>query len=61
MHFRSVHSLCDSVGGRFPIVDGQHGPAVRPSIWPIPLASPPYPGTSEGTYLRGTDLLDYWS
>ena len=50
-HFRLVHPLDESAGGRFPAVDGQHGSTVRPSVWPVPPASPPYPDTSEGTDL----------
>ena len=58
MQFRSVHPLGESVGGRFPVVYGQHGSIVQPSVWHVPPASPPYPGASEGTDLRGTDSLD---
>ena len=57
VHSRPVHPLGESVGGRFPVVDDQHGFAVRPYVWPVPPASPPYHGTSEGTGLRGTDSL----
>ena len=58
MHCRSVRRLGESVGSCFPAADGQHGSAVRPSIWPVPPTLPPYPGASEGTDLRGTDSLD---
>ena len=58
MHFRSVHPLGEFEGSHFPTTDGQHGFVVRPSVWPVPSASPPYPGASEGTDLRGTDSLD---
>ena len=61
MHFRSVRPLGESTGGHFPAADGQHGSAVRPSVWPIPPTSPPYPDASDGTDLRGTDSLDCWS
>ena len=55
MHFRSIRSLGESAGDRFPAADYQHGSAVRPSVWPVPPASPPYLGASEGADLRGTD------
>ena len=61
VHSRPVHPLGESVGGRFPTVDDWHDFVVQPSVWPVPPASPPYPGASEGTGLRGTDLLGYWS
>ena len=38
-------------------VDGQHGSVIQPSVWPVLFASSPYPDTSEGTGLQGTDLL----
>ena len=55
MHFQSVHPLGESTGSRFVAAVNQHGSAFRPSVWPIPPASPPYLGVSEGTDLRGTD------
>ena len=61
MHFRYVHPLDESAGSRFPAVDGQQGSTVWPSVWPVPPASPPYPGASKGTGLQGTDSLDCWS
>ena len=61
MNFRSVHPLGESTWGHFPTADGQCGSTVWPSIWPVPLTSPPYLGTNEGTDLRGTDSLGCWS
>ena len=48
MHFQFVHPLGESVGGRFPTADNQYGSTIRPSIWPVPPASPPYLSASEG-------------
>ena len=53
--FSIVHPLRDPACGRFPVADGQHGFATRPSVWLVPLALPPYPSTNGGTDLRGTD------
>ena len=61
VHSRPVHPLGGSVGDRFPTAVYQHDFAVRPSVWPVPPASPPYPGANEGTGLRGTDSLGCWS
>ena len=61
LHFRPVHPLGESVGDRFLAVNGQHGSAVRPSVWHVPLASPPYPSANEGTDHRGTDSPGCWS
>ena len=61
IHSRPVHPLGESVGGRFPTADDQHGFAVRSSVWPVPPASPPYLGANEGTGLQGTDSLSCWS
>ena len=54
MHFLSVRPPGESAGG-------QHDSVVRPSVWPVPPALPPYLGASEGTDLRGTDSLGFWS
>ena len=61
MHFRFVFLLDESDGGRFLIVDGQHGSVIRPSVWPVPPALPPYPDANEGTGLPETGLMDCWS
>ena len=37
--------------------DGQHDYAFQPSVWPVLLASSPYPDVSEENGLQGTDLL----
>ena len=47
----------EPAGDRSLAVDGQHDFAIRPSVWPVLLALPLYPGASEGTGLQGTDLL----
>ena len=60
MNFLSVHPPSESAGGCFPTVYGQHGSAIRPSFWHVPPSLPPYPGTSEGTDLRGTNSLGCW-
>ena len=60
MHFRSVHLPHKPTGGRFLATDGQHGSAIQPSVWPVPLALSPYLDASEGTGLPETDLLDCW-
>ena len=57
VHFRPVHLLGECASGRFPAAYDQHGYEVRPSIWHIPLASPPCLGASKGTDLRGTGSL----
>ena len=36
-------------------------PEIRPSVWLVPLALPPYPDASEGTGLLGIDSLGCWS
>ena len=61
MHFRSVRLPEELVGDRFPTVDGQHDPATRPSVWPVPPALPPCLGASGGIGLPGIDSLDCWS
>ena len=61
VHSWPVHPLGEFVGGHFLATDDQHGFAVRPSGWPVPPTSPPYPGASEGIGLRGTDSLGCWS
>ena len=61
MHFLSDRPPGESAGGCFLAADGQHGSAVRPSVWPDPPALPPYLSTSEGTDLRGTNSLGCWS
>ena len=37
----------EPAGDRFHATDGQHGYAIQPSVWPILLASSPYPDASE--------------
>ena len=61
VHFLPVHPQGEYAGGHFPATDDQHGSAIRPSVWPVPLASPPYPEASGGTDLRGTGSLGCWS
>ena len=61
MHFRSVHLPDEPASGRFLVADGQHGFAIQPSVWPVPLALSPYPEANKGTGLLETDLLDCWS
>ena len=53
IHSRPVHPLSESAGGRFLAVDYQHGFAIRPSVWPIPSALPPYLSASEGLVFEG--------
>ena len=45
------------VGDHFLAADGLHGSAIQPYIWPVLLASSPYPETNEGTGIQGTDLM----
>ena len=47
----------EPAGDRSLAADGQHGSVIQPSVWPILPTSSPYPDTSEGTGLQGTDLL----
>ena len=61
MHFRSVRPPDEPVSGHFPIIDGQHGSTIQPSVWFVPPALPPYPGTNERIGLPGIDSLDCWS
>ena len=42
------------------VADGQHGSVIQPSVWPVLLASPPYPDTSQGNGFQGTYLLGCW-
>ena len=57
MHFRSVRPPGEPTGGRFLAADGQHGSAIRPYVWLVPPALPPYPSVSEGIGLPGIDSL----
>ena len=43
VYFRPVHPLGESAGGHFPVADDQHGSTIRPYVWLVPPASPPYP------------------
>ena len=61
MHFLSVRLLAEPVGSCFLIVDGQHGFAIRPSVWLVPPTLPPYLGVNEGIGLLGIDFLGCWS
>ena len=61
MHFRFVRLLEEPPGGYFLAIDGQHGSAIRPSVWLVPPPLPPYPDASEGTGLLGIDSLGCWS
>ena len=61
MHFRPVRLPDEPTGGRFLTIDGQHGSATRPSVWPAPPALPPYPDANEGTGLLWIDSLVCWS
>ena len=47
-------------GDRSLAIDGQHSSVIQPYVWPVLLASPPYPNTSEGIGFQGTDLLGCW-
>ena len=60
MHFQPDILPDEPVSDCFLTADGQHGSTIQPSIWPVLLASSPYPDASEGTGLQGTSLLDYW-
>ena len=57
MHFRSVRLPDEPVGSCFPIADGQHDSTIRPFVWLVPPALPPYFGASEGIGLPGIDSL----
>ena len=61
MHFRSVRLPDEPASGHFLTANGQHGYAIRPSVWLVPPALPPYPDASEGTGLPGIDSLGCWS
>ena len=58
MHFQSNLLLGEPTSDHFLAADGQYGSAVQPSIWPALPVSSPYPDTSGGTGLQGTDFLD---
>ena len=60
MHFQSVRLPNELLGGHFPATEGQHGYAIRPSIWLVPPTLPPSPGASEGIGPR-IDSLGCWS
>ena len=61
MHFLSVRPPSESTCDRFLATDGQHGSAVRPSVWHVPPASTLYLSAIEGIDHRGTDSLGCWS
>ena len=50
----------EPAGDRFLAADGQNDSVIQPSVWPVLLASSPYPDVSEGTGLQGIDLLGCW-
>ena len=58
---RACWSPSGSVIIRSPIVSGSHVHAIRPSVYPTPLASPSFLGTSGETDLRWVGLLGCWS
>ena len=61
MHFQSIRLPDEPVGGHFPVTNGQHNSAIRPFVWLVPPALPPYPSASEGIGLPGIDSLGCWS
>ena len=61
MHFLSVRLPNELVGGCFLVVDGRHSSTIRPSVWPVPPALPPYPDANEGTGLPRINSLGCWS
>ena len=50
----------EPVSNLFLAIDGQHNSVIPPSVWPVLLASSPYPDANEGTGLQGTNLLGCW-
>ena len=60
MHFHPDPLPNELVGDRSLAVDGQHGSAIQPSIWPTLLALFPYPNANKETGIQGSDLLGYW-
>ena len=60
MHFQLDLLPNEPTGDRFLAVDGQHGSAIQPYVWPVLLASSPYSNASKGTGLQGTGLLGCW-
>ena len=60
MHFHPDPLPNGSTGDRSPTTDGQHSPAIQPSVWLALLASFPYPNASEETGPQGTDFLGCW-
>ena len=60
MHFHPDPLPNEPAGDRYLAIDGQHGSAIQPSVWPVLLTSSPYSDASEETGLQGTDLLGCW-
>ena len=60
VHFHPDPLPNELEGDRFLAADGQHGYAIQPSVWPVLLASSPYPDASKETGLQGSDLLGCW-
>ena len=42
------------------VVDGQHGSAIHPFVWPALLASFPYPDANDEIGPQGIDLMGCW-
>ena len=60
MHFHPDPLPKKPVGDRSLAVEGHHGSAIQPFLWPALLASFPYPDASKETSPQGTDLLGCW-
>ena len=51
MHFHPDPLPNELAGDHSLVVDGQHGSAIQPSVWPALFASFPYPDANEETGL----------
>ena len=59
--FYPIHPVSECTADRFLAAGDQHGSAVWPSIWPVPLTSPPCLSASKVTDFRMTGSLGCWS
>ena len=60
MHFHPDPLPNELVGNRSLTVDGQHGSAIQPYVWPALFALFTYLDANEKTGPQGTNLLGCW-
>ena len=60
MHFPLDPLPNEPAGDRSLTAYGQHSPVIQQSVWPVLIASFPYPDANEETGLQGNDLLGCW-